>query len=181
MTDDAPAVPSFAATLLHSLAQKAGTAVATALLARGIIASGQTDQDASLIAGGFLMAGSLAWTWVRSRIDHNRAVALAAAPPSQPKETTMNLQEAFDALKAKAVALAAVAEEAWAALPAEFQHPAVDALKAGVADVAEAATVEADKVAPPSLDAIINAGIAAIQADADAKIAALQAVKPVAA
>lgn len=83
-TDPSPVViPTFAQTLLHSLAQKAVTMAAAALIANGLIQPGQQDQFVSLGIGVLMFAGSVGWTWLRTRIDHKRLIAAAVAPPSQ--------------------------------------------------------------------------------------------------
>lgn len=184
MTDDAPAIPSFAATFAHSLAQKAGTAAATALLAHGLISTGNSGKASELISGAILMAGSLAWTWVRDRIDHDRSLALAAAPPTpsaavQPAQPTKE-KTPMNAFEQWVADLAAKAETALAALSAFNQaHPEVAsaeaaALNAGVTDLASVAksAVAADLPAPlqPTADDIL----AAIDAKAESEIAAIQ-------
>jgi len=74
--DVSPAPPSFYMTLAQSLAQKAVTVAATALVANGVIQNNQEAQFISLGVGLVMFAGSIAWTYIRSKIDHKRTTAL---------------------------------------------------------------------------------------------------------
>jgi hypothetical protein len=87
MSDPSGAVtiPSLATSVAHSLAQKAGTMVATALLAAGLIPNAEFDKDQSLIAGVALLALSVAWSYARDWYARRRAVDLANGKPAVTK------------------------------------------------------------------------------------------------
>ncbi|HEY5072050.1 MAG TPA: hypothetical protein VII63_08465 [Caulobacteraceae bacterium] len=77
-------IPTFAQTLIHSLAQKGLTVVATAAAANGVIQTSQEAQFVSLGVSVALFAASCLWTWARTRIDTARNAALANAPAVHP-------------------------------------------------------------------------------------------------
>jgi hypothetical protein len=86
----------------------------------------------------------------------------------------MNLEEFEVEAKAKLAVVETWAENLWNALPPEFQHPALDAAKAGVADLGALATTEVNKVVPPTADAMVDTAIASLDAKAESDIAAIQ-------
>lgn len=102
----------------------------------------------------------------------------AAVIPAQPKEHEMDIQEFEDTAKARVAAVLAVADAAWAALPEGFRHDAIDALGKAVNGLADVAAAQVEKITPPSIDALIEEEKAKVKAAADARIAALDTLKP---
>lgn len=103
--------------------------------------------------------------------------AAGVPAPSRKDQVPMNIEAFVTAAKAKAEEAAARLKALFEALPVEFQHPALEAAQAGVNDLVDLAATEIEKVAPPSIDALIEAEKAKAQAIADAKIAALETLK----
>lgn len=79
-----PAIPSFATTLIHSLAQKGATIAGAWLVTHGALAAGDQTQAAQVLGGAIVLGAGLIWTYVRSQIDTARAKALANAPAISP-------------------------------------------------------------------------------------------------
>jgi hypothetical protein len=86
----------------------------------------------------------------------------------------MTLEEFEAEAKAAMVDAKAWAENLWNALPPEFQHPALDAAKAGVADLGTLAVAEVAKSsAPASAQAVLDDAIDAVDAKAESAIAVI--------
>jgi hypothetical protein len=99
----------------------------------------------------------------------------AAGKPAKPKEhPIVNATEFVAQAKAGMAKATALAEELWAAMPPEFQHPALDAAKAGLSDLGELAKSEVTAAgAPKPLADAIDDEIAVVES----KLAALQSAK----
>jgi hypothetical protein len=91
MTISAPqipvTVPTLVETLAHSMAQKGLTVLATGAVAYGLMAPSQEAQGVGIGLSVVMFALSLAWTWMRSRIDHIRLIDAANAPAADPPLT----------------------------------------------------------------------------------------------
>lgn len=71
-TTDPNSIPSLAASLLHSYAQKGVTAAATFLVTKGLLTTDQQGQFVTLGVGVAMFAASCLWTFIRDKISHDR-------------------------------------------------------------------------------------------------------------
>ena len=77
-------------------------------------------------------------------------------------------------LKAGVAKVKILFENLWAALPADFQHDALDAAKDGVNEVSALAETEAQRAAPPTAASLIDDAIAAADAKVESEIAIIR-------
>ena len=72
-----PSLPPLASTLAQSVGQHAGTAIAGALIAYGLLPDGKASEVTDVAAALALGAASLAWTGFMHWIHARKAVAVA--------------------------------------------------------------------------------------------------------
>lgn len=122
------------------------------------------------------LAALAIYAWVtRSKVTPNHQVVTTTADYPKELSPMPTAEELIADLKdgiAKAKSLFA---DLWNALPPEFQHPALDAAKAGVDDLGTLAETEVAKVAPAPVSAIFDTLISNEEADAAAKIETINA------